>query len=125
MSTFFKPLLVYNHVLHVYFYYGQLRLLFVYQRKSTFNLPPRIISCHSLWTTSTYSSFQDISRDNIYHTHRLLIIMAKTYRTNPHSEEPPPKLVIEPLVLSKIPVRPKGKLEVTRGLLISKGLKGY
>jgi len=37
----------------------------------------------------TYSSFQDISRDNIYHTHRLLIIMAKTYRTNPHSEEPP------------------------------------
>ena len=89
MSTFFKPLLVYNHVLHVYFYYGELRLLFVYQRKSTFNLPPRIISCHSLWTTSTYSSFQDISRDNIYHTHRLLIIMAKTYRTNPHSEEPP------------------------------------
>jgi len=36
-----------------------------------------------------------------------------------NGKEPPPKLVIEPLVLSKIPVRPKGKLEVTRGLLIS------
>ena len=35
-----------------------------------------------------HSPFQHISKDYIYHTHRLLIIMAKTNRTNPHSEEP-------------------------------------
>ena len=34
-------------------------------------------------------AFQHISKDYIYHTHRLLIIMAKTYRTNPRSDEPP------------------------------------
>jgi hypothetical protein len=89
LYTFLKPLLIYSHVLHVYFFYGQLRLLFVYHSKTTFYLPPRITSCLLLWTTLTYSPFQHISKDYIYHTHRLLIIMAKTYRTNPHSEEPP------------------------------------
>ena len=91
MSTFLKPLLIYSHVLHVYFFYGQLRLLFVYHLKTTFYLPPRITSCLLLWTTSTYSPFQHISKDYIYHTHRLLIIMAKTHRTNPLSEEPTPR----------------------------------
>ena len=39
--------------------------------------------------TSTYSPFQHITIDYIFHTHRLLIIMVKINRTNPHSEEPP------------------------------------
>jgi hypothetical protein len=41
-----------------------------------------------LWTTSTYLPFQHITIDYICHTHHLFIIMAKTNRTNPHSEEP-------------------------------------
>ena len=37
------------------------------------------------------SPFQHISKDYIYHTHHLLIIMAKTYRTNPHHSDEPPR----------------------------------
>ncbi len=61
---------------------------FVYLLKITFYLPPRITCCLFLWTTLTYSPFQHITIDYICHTHRLLIIMAKTNCTNPHSEEP-------------------------------------
>ena len=84
-----------NHFLFTATYYmftfitANFDVFFVYQLKSTFYLPPWIISCLLLWTTSTYSPFQHVSKDYIYHTHRLLIIMAKTYRTNHHSEEPP------------------------------------
>jgi hypothetical protein len=69
-------------------FYGRLRHLFVYILKTTFYLPQQIKCCLFLWTTSTYSPFQHITIDYICHTHRLLIIMAKTNRTNPHSEEP-------------------------------------
>ena len=41
-----------------------------------------------LWTTSTYLPFQHITIDYICHTHHSFIIMAKTNRTNSHSEEP-------------------------------------
>jgi hypothetical protein len=88
LSTFLKSLFIYLHVLHSAFFYGTLRHLFVYRLKTTFYLPPRITCCLFVWTTSTYSPFQHITIDYICHTHRLLIIMAKTNRTNPHSEEP-------------------------------------
>ncbi len=89
MSTFLKPLLIYSHVLYVYYFYGQLRLLFVYQLKTTFYLPPRITSCLLLWTLRHIRLSNTSPKTTFYHTHRLIIIMAKTYRTNPHSEEQP------------------------------------
>ena len=81
-------LFIYLHVLHLAFFYGQLRHLFVYLLKTTFYLPPRITSCLLYGGLRHISLFQHITIDYICHTHRLLIIMAKTNRTNPHSEEP-------------------------------------
>ena len=83
-----KNTFIYSHVLNVYIFTANFENLFVYHLKTTFYVPPRITCCLFLWTTSTYSPFQHIAKDYICHTHCLLIIMAKTHRTNPHSEEP-------------------------------------